>query len=74
MGLIVAESISKDYQVGEVIIRALNEVSFEIEPASFVSFVGPFGKRKDNASQFDRVSRQTHGREINGCGHRCPTS
>ena len=41
MGLIVAENISKDYQVGEVTVRALKEVSFEIEPASFVSFVGP---------------------------------
>ena len=46
MGLIVAENISKDYQVGEVTVRALKEVSFEIEPASFVSFVGPSGSGK----------------------------
>jgi putative ABC transport system ATP-binding protein len=46
MGLVVAEQIQKDYQVGEVTIRALNRVSFEIEPASFVSFVGPSGSGK----------------------------
>jgi putative ABC transport system ATP-binding protein len=46
MGLIVAEKISKDYQVGEISIKALKGVSFEIEPASFVSFVGPSGSGK----------------------------
>jgi len=46
MGLIVAEKISKDYQVGEVSVRALKGVSFQIEPASFVSFVGPSGSGK----------------------------
>jgi len=57
MGLVVAENItkvysivatkvSKDYQAGEIAIRALNDVSFEIQPASFVSFVGPSGSGK----------------------------
>ena len=46
MGLIIAENISKDYQAGEVAVRALKGVSFEIEPASFVSFVGPSGSGK----------------------------
>jgi putative ABC transport system ATP-binding protein len=57
MGLIVAENISKDYQVvatkvnkdygaAENLVRALRDVSFEIEPASFVSFVGPSGSGK----------------------------
>jgi len=46
MGLILAEKISKDYQVGEITIKALKEVSFEIEPASFISFVGPSGSGK----------------------------
>src|SRR5512135_2634108 len=46
MGLVVAEKISKDYEVGEVSVRALKKVSFEIEPASFVSFVGPSGSGK----------------------------
>jgi len=46
MGLIVAENISKDYQVGEITVRALNGVTFEVGPASFVSFVGPSGSGK----------------------------
>ena len=46
MGLITAENIYKDYQVGEVRLRALNGLNFEIEPASFLSFVGPSGSGK----------------------------
>ena len=46
MALIVAEKISKTYQVGEIAVQALTDVSFTIEPASFVSFVGPSGSGK----------------------------
>lgn len=46
MALIAATNISKEYQVGEVTVRALQGVSFEIEPASFVSFIGPSGSGK----------------------------
>ena len=46
MGLITAQNIYKDYQVGEVSLRALNDLNFEIEPASFLSFVGPSGSGK----------------------------
>lgn len=46
MSLISAEHISKEYRVGEVAVHALNDVSFEIELASFVSFVGPSGSGK----------------------------
>lgn len=46
MALIVAKDINKDYQVGELIVKALKDVSFDIEPASFVSFVGPSGSGK----------------------------
>ena len=46
MGLIVAQKLSKDYQMGEITIQALKGVSFAIEPASFVSFVGPSGSGK----------------------------
>src|SRR3990172_2117327 len=46
MSLIVAENIHKDYQAGEVSVRALRGISFAIEPASFVSFVGPSGSGK----------------------------
>lgn len=46
MSLISAENIQKDYRTGEVTVRALKDVSFEIGPASFVSFVGPSGSGK----------------------------
>ena len=46
MSLIVATNIPKDYQTGDVTVRALKGLSFEIEPASFVSFVGPSGSGK----------------------------
>ena len=35
---VVATKVSKDYRTGEVVVRALRDVSFEIEPASFVSW------------------------------------
>lgn len=41
MSLIIAENVRKDYQA--ITVRALKGLSFEIEPASFVSFVGPSG-------------------------------
>lgn len=46
MSLIEAKHITKDYQAGEVTVRALKGVSFTIEPTSFVSFVGPSGSGK----------------------------
>lgn len=46
MGLIMAEDVSKHYQMGEITVQALRGVSFTIEPASFVSFVGPSGSGK----------------------------
>ena len=46
MSLIMAENIRKDYQTGEISIKALKGLSFEIEPASFISFVGPSGSGK----------------------------
>jgi putative ABC transport system ATP-binding protein len=46
MSLITAEGIDKEYQTGEVAVKALKGLSFEIAPASFVSFVGPSGSGK----------------------------
>ncbi len=46
MALIVSENVSKDYTAGEVTVQALRSLSFEIESASFVSFVGPSGSGK----------------------------
>ena len=46
MSLIVADSVKKDYRMGDVTVAALKGLSFDIEPASFVSFVGPSGSGK----------------------------
>jgi putative ABC transport system ATP-binding protein len=46
VNLISADHISKDYQMGEVAVHALKDISFDIETASFVSFVGPSGSGK----------------------------
>jgi putative ABC transport system ATP-binding protein len=46
MSLISAKNITRVYQQGEVSLRALDGVSFDIEPGSFVSFIGPSGSGK----------------------------
>jgi len=45
MSLVVAQSLSKTYTTS-VEVKALQEVSFNIETGSFVSFVGPSGSGK----------------------------
>lgn len=46
MSLVIAEQVSKTYRTGETVVNALREVSFQIGPGSFVSFVGPSGSGK----------------------------
>lgn len=46
MSLIKAEQVTKVYQAGDVSVEAIKGVDFEIEPASFVCFVGPSGSGK----------------------------
>jgi len=46
MALVEIDNISKDYQVGEVQVQALSNVTLSIEEAAFVSFVGPSGSGK----------------------------
>ena len=44
--MVQIENVSKTYQMGEVQVKALQDVSLSIEEASFVSFVGPSGSGK----------------------------
>jgi len=46
MSLVSAENLTKIYTVGEIEIEALKSVSFNVQSASFVSFVGPSGSGK----------------------------
>jgi putative ABC transport system ATP-binding protein len=65
MSLITAENIQKDYKTGEVIVKALKGVSFQIAPASFVSFVGPSGSGKTTLlNLIGCLDKPTEGRLI----------
>jgi len=46
MSLVYAEKLTKVYSKGEIEVEALRSVSFEIESASFISFIGPSGSGK----------------------------
>jgi putative ABC transport system ATP-binding protein len=46
MSLITANNLSKIYRTGEIEIRALKSITFEIKPGSFISFIGPSGSGK----------------------------
>jgi putative ABC transport system ATP-binding protein len=46
MSLVTAANLTKSYQTGEVEVKALQGVSFEIAPKSFLAFVGPSGSGK----------------------------
>ncbi len=46
MALVKIENVSKIYQMGEVEVKALQNISLSIDKASFVSFVGPSGSGK----------------------------
>lgn len=46
MSLIVAKSLSKTYATHRVEVKALQEVSLEIEAGAFLAFVGPSGSGK----------------------------
>lgn len=46
MSLVVLKKVTKDYQTGELSVRALKNIDLEIQEQSFVSFVGPSGSGK----------------------------
>jgi putative ABC transport system ATP-binding protein len=46
MQVLEANNVTKQYQMGEVSVRALDEVSFAVQKGSFVAVMGPSGSGK----------------------------
>ncbi len=44
--LICAQNLTKTYEMGDNIVEALKDVSFDIEPGAFVAVMGPSGSGK----------------------------
>ena len=62
MSLISCKGISKIYKIGEVEIKALNNVSLEIPKSKFISFIGPSGSGKTTMlNLFGALDKPTFG-------------
>ncbi len=46
MSLVIAQSLSKTYATDSIEVKAVQEVSFDIQAGSFLAFVGPSGSGK----------------------------
>lgn len=46
MSLVELKQVTKDYQIGEMFVRALKNIELDIKEQSFVSIVGPSGSGK----------------------------
>ena len=81
MAYISLQHVVKRYQMGEVVIPAVDDVSFEIEKGEFAVIVGPSGAGKTTVlnilggmDQSDGGSIQVDGREISSYNARQLTS
>jgi putative ABC transport system ATP-binding protein len=63
MPIVAAENLTKTYRAGDVEVQAVRGVTFEIEPGSFVSFVGPSGSGKSTLlNMIGCLDRPTSGK------------
>lgn len=54
MAFVEFADVSKIYQMGEVEVAAVRDMSFTIERGEFVVIVGPSGRRQDDAFEHAR--------------------
>lgn len=64
MSILELKEVSKHYQIGEITIKALNKLSFKIEPGEFVAVMGPSGSGKSTFLQIASILAIPTGGEI----------
>ncbi len=62
--VIEVREITKFYQMGEVEVRALRGVSFDIERGEVVSIMGPSGSGKIDLDEYARLPGSAHIRGL----------
>jgi len=53
MGSVSVRNVSKDYVLGRTIVRALKDVSLEVEKSEFIAIAGPSGSGKSTLLNLD---------------------
>lgn len=67
MEILRCENLCKTYGEGDVLVKALNDVSFSVEKGEFVSIVGPSGSGKSTLLHIlGGVDKPTSGRVLIG--------
>lgn len=65
MSYIEFKNVCKEYQMGEITIKALNNTNFSIEKGELVVIVGPSGARKNDDTKHFRRDGHSYFRKGN---------